>query len=53
MACAPDAGPARRVRAGYREELVLRLQAPGGDDVAPESRKNVGRTGMGDVLPFT
>ena len=50
MACAPDAGPARRVRAGYREGLVLRLQAPGGDDVVPESRKSVEHTGMGDVL---
>jgi hypothetical protein len=39
-----------RVNISYREGLVLRLQAPGGEDVAPESRKNVERTGMGDVL---
>ena len=39
-----------RVNISYREGLVLRLQAPGEDDVAPESQKKVERTGMGDVL---
>jgi len=39
-----------RVNISYREGLVLRLQAPGGEDVAPETQKKVERTGMGDVL---
>jgi hypothetical protein len=39
-----------RVNIRYREGLVLRVQAPGGEDVAPEVEKKVERTGVGDVL---
>ena len=39
-----------RVRIRYREGLVLRVQAPGTPDVAPEKEKKVAKTGVGDVL---
>ncbi len=39
-----------RVSIRYREGLVLRLQAPGAEDVVPEVQKKVDRTGVGDVL---
>jgi hypothetical protein len=39
-----------RVRVRYREGLVLRFQAPGTPDVAPEKEKKVAKTGVGDVL---
>jgi hypothetical protein len=39
-----------RVRVRYREGLVLRFQAPGTPDVAPEVDKKVAKTGVGNVL---
>ena len=39
-----------RVSIRYREGLVLRVQAPGAGDVAPEAQRKVDRTGVGDVL---
>jgi len=39
-----------RVRIRFREGLVLRFQAPGTPDVAPEVDKKVAKTGVGDVL---
>lgn len=42
-----------RVSIRYREGLVLRLQAAGSADVAPDVQKKVDRTGVGDVLSGT
>lgn len=42
-----------RVNLRSREGLVLRIQAPGGEDVAPEIQTKVERTGVGDVLSGT
>jgi Cu/Ag efflux protein CusF len=42
-----------RVTIRYREGLVLRVQAPGAEDVAPEIAKKVEKTGVGDVLGGT
>lgn len=39
-----------RVSLRYREGLVLRVQAPGTPDVAPDVQTKVERTGVGDVL---
>jgi hypothetical protein len=42
-----------RVEIRFRAGLVLRLQADGKEDVAPEVEKEIKRTGRGDVLSGT